>query len=471
MIALAGDLRKAARPRFGLILCAVAFGVAAQPAAAASVDEIEIRAEKLASGVRLIVARTPAVTSQEPRAYVASYVDFGTMDEQVPGEAHLIEHVLANSPASVPAPPAPSDAKSFEGNALTKPNHTSFVVVVSPNSLERWIHSRLSILGRRQDDAEVYRKEVGRVVAELNRARSGSYLAYKALHAMARGQPPRLTDEIAWTERVVEARVRDTIRHKYRPSSGVLVVAGDIDPERTIAIARAAEQRLRLEPEPKAVPARRDPQLRGGLSRVIRSQNLGTATVAGLAWPQPSAGSRDFLAFLIADQLMLGGRTDPTKVQRSDASPLATRLNASLGATGVEDARDPMWGAPPMADLDPSLYVVQFSSQRNLEPKQVRAAASSALRQIRRTGLSDARIEEAREALAKFYEAWLLEPTYRILADHLAAFAFDGRNPEEVKRIPAMIRGIAPDAVRRAFDRHLLRSEPLVVVLPPAAVK
>jgi hypothetical protein len=53
----------------------------------------------------------------------------------------------------------------------------------------------------------------------------------------------------------------------------------------------------------------------------------------------------------------------------------------------------------------------------------------------------------------------------RVLADHLTAYVASGRDPEQVKNIPAQIRGVRPAAVRDAFDRYLMRVPANVVIV------
>jgi hypothetical protein len=101
-----------------------------------------------------------------------------------------------------------------------------------------------------------------------------------------------------------------------------------------------------------------------------------------------------------------------------------------------------------------------------LTASDVRDSVNAALRDIRRNAMSDEAIDTAKESLASFYEQWFFEPTYRILGDHLMAYAATGRDPNRVKLIPHEIRRVKPSEVRRAFDRYLLKAKSNVVILP-----
>jgi predicted Zn-dependent peptidase len=148
---------------------------------------------------------------------------------------------------------------------------------------------------------------------------------------------------------------------------------------------------------------------------------------------------------------------------------MGTELKASLAGQDIWDGRQATWGAPPLSENGPSIYVVTFMTDRLLVPGDVGQAMAKAFRHIRAAALSDAAIRDAREKLAAFYETWMFEPTYRILADHLAASTFAGRDPAEVKNITARLRAVKANDVRRVFDKYLLRPRPLLIVLPPNA--
>jgi hypothetical protein len=172
---------------------------------------------------------------------------------------------------------------------------------------------------------------------------------------------------------------------------------------------------------------------------------------------------------LVADELLLGRGQAVDDPVRSDSSPIAVRLAHRLGGNAFWDGRAGMWAAPEVVDTGPGLHAIIFNTQQNLTPDQVREGVSAALREIRGNAMSDAEIVSAREALARFYQRWFFEPTYRIFSDHLMGYLATGRDPELVKRIPDQIRRVQPEAVRSAVDRYLLRVEPLVVILPRGA--
>jgi hypothetical protein len=203
---------------------------------------------------------------------------------------------------------------------------------------------------------------------------------------------------------------------------------------------------------------------------VIEHQNRSTHYVVGVSWPKPRLGDPDQIPLLIADQLLLGrgGSTeDPT---RSDSSAIAIRLARMLGGSSFSDGRAGKWAAPDLVDTDLGVYAILFNTDRSLTVRQVRENVARGLKDIRKNAMTDEDIELARESLASFYERWFFEPTYRVLADHLMAYAATGRNPEDIKSIPSRIRQVKPSAVRDAFNRSFLKTRSNIVILPPEQI-
>jgi predicted Zn-dependent peptidase len=384
------------------------------------------------------------------------------------GWAHLMEHVVANNKSTIAGPPRPEGIYYIEGNALTRPYYTSFVSVLPPGGLlAPTIHSRMARAGRADSDSTVFATQVGRVLAELERDESGQYPAYKALVALATNRSPRIADELELIRKTGQHDLAAAIVPIYRPDNALFVIAGDIDLDSTRALVHEAERQLGLTEVRSAGPLpRMKPTLRTGLSALVKDQNHTTHNIIGVAWPKPSLGDPDQLPLLIADQLMLGRGEAIDDPVRSEQAPMSIQLAKSLGGFAFWDGRSGKWGAPDIVDTGPSVMAIVFNTDSVLTIERVRTSVTDALRNVRRDAMSGADIERARESLASFYERWFFEPTYRILADHLVAYAATGRDPEEVKMIPSQIRRVRSSAVRAAFDRYLLKVQPDVVILP-----
>lgn len=440
----------------------------AETPAFAAVREISIFSETLPSGYRVVIARTPPVAGRAPRIYVGSYVLHGSMQETQAGLAHLMEHVVANNRTTITGPRRPDSVNYFEGNALTRPFYTSFVSVLPAPLLASTVHSRMARAGRAENDSTVFATQVGRVLAELERDMNGQFPAYKSLVAITTGQSPRLSEEldlIRATKRDALAAIIDKI---YKPKNAVIVVAGDLNIDSTRVIIHEADARLGLgELHAGLLAKEKSPTFRLNQSAVIEHQNRTKRYVVAVGWAKPALGDRDQFALLVADELLLGHGDSVEDPTRNQSSPAAIRLARSLGGSSFWDGRAGSWGAPDLVDTGPGLNAIVFSTDGDLTTSQVRDSVTNMLRDIRRSGMSDESINSVKESLASFYERWFFEPTYRILADHLMAYAVSGRDPNEVKLIPSRIRELKPAAVRSAFDRYFINAPLNVVILPP----
>lgn len=457
------------------VIVAGIFGVAGctrpvvDTAPSPAVAQIQIVSETLPSGYRVVIAKTPAVAGRAPRVYVGSYVLHGSMEDDPFGWAHLMEHIVANNRSTIAGPPRPQGVNAFEGNALTRPYYTSFVTVIPPALLASTIHSRMARAGRAENDTAVFTAQVGRVLTELERDMTFRFPAYKSLVALALGKSPRIADEltlISNTDRVELGKAMDPM---YRPNNALLVVTGDLDVDSVRTFVHDAERRLKLDEIRSATPLVRPVvTMKMNQSAVIPDQNKTGHYLVAIGWRKPSLGGRDQLALAVADQLLLGRDTSVSDPARSDSSALAVRLAKSLGGSSFWDGRAGTWGAPDLVDIGPGIEAIVFMTDRKLTVGEVRDNVSAALRDIRRNAMSDAEVNAAREGLASFHERWFFEPNYRVLSEHLMAYAATGRNPEKVKELPSQIRRVRASDVRAALDRYLIGAESDVVILPPA---
>jgi predicted Zn-dependent peptidase len=379
-----------------------------------------------------------------------------------------MEHIVANNRSAVAGPPRPQGVNALEGNALTRPYYTSFVTVIPPALLASTIHTRMARAGRVENDSTEFATQVGRVLTELERDESFRFLAYKSVVAIARGESPRIADELGVIRNTGRMDLAKAMAPIYRPDNAVLVVAGDLDIDSTRAMVHQSEQRLGWGP-----PAHGDDSfqpsapLRMNQSAVIPDQNKTGHYVVAIGWAKPSLGHRDQLSLAVANQLLLGRDTSVADPSRSDSSAIALRLARSLGGASFWDGRAGSWGAPDLVDVGPGIEAIVFTTDRKITVDEVRDSVNAALKDIRNSAMTDADIRAARESLASFHERWFFEPYYRIISDYLMAYGVAGRDPRDVKKLPDEIRNVAPSQVRSAFDRYLLHAPSDIVILPP----
>src|SRR6185503_16396642 len=116
------------------------------------------------------------------------------------------------------------------------------------------------------------------------------------------------------------------------PDNALLVIAGDIDVDSTVRLVRQRLSSFSSRPGPQPALGR-SMAPRGPL--LIVQDSLVSSTNVGLVFPAPPRNSPDFLAYLVVDQLLFGGRrevTDSAYFARSLGTSLGHRLVAALDA-------------------------------------------------------------------------------------------------------------------------------------------
>jgi predicted Zn-dependent peptidase len=311
---------------------------------------------------------------------------------------------------------------------------------------------------------------VGRVASELER-QVGAEVEHgpdpvALLERAFRGPRPSAAERIPMVRSYLPESSFAAIDSFYRPGNALLVVAGDLELEEASALVKG-----RL----AALPARA-----GGVGRpsppfvpyagpiVARSSRVYGVRVA-LGLQAPERESPEFLAFLVLDQLLLGGRagfTQPQEIVRSASAPLARRLAAALGAVDISDGRS-YREAPPFLSLgSPSYMKAVFSAPEEHAVAKVEAAITTALDEIR-AETTDADIAQAKSELADFLSRWMLLPDLPVLGDLLAGFVFIDGDPARLNRLRSEIEAVEPSAVRALLDRYRQDLPPrLAVVLP-----
>jgi len=424
-----------------------------------------------ANGMRAVIARTPAVADRAPRAFIGLYLRYGVFAAARPELAHLVEHVTANNAPLTVNYTMPPNVTAYGSNAMTRADFMSFWRTVDPALVPIMIPNRANRVAGVRNDSVIFVREVGRVAAETERkiariAANGPLVSDVLPNAFfgPRIGLPALLDSIRGFER---ATVLAQIERYVRPDNAVLVIAGDVDIDTTLA---EVVKHLPAYPARGAMPGVHGPPFvayRGPV--VVRDEHVTGARI-GIGFEVPSRTNEDYTAYLILDQFLMGGRqldSDSAQVTRVLDSPLGRHLVASLGASNIGDGVSYDTDPPPLAIASPSYFAAYFDMPRAMPSDSIAAITLRAVRAALTTDLTDAAIADAKRQLARFYERWFLSPTLLALADHLAAFALIDNQPSRLNRLASEIDAVSPDRVRRLARWYQQRGHVrLAIVLP-----
>jgi zinc protease len=229
-----------------------------------------VRREVLSNGLTLLAQRDPTA----PAVAVVSHVRAGFFDEpdaQV-GVSHVLEHMLFKGTPTRGVGAIAQETKAAGGylNASTSYDHTTYYTVLPATSLPVALDLQSDALRRSLIDPEELRRELRVIIEEAKRKldQPGA-VAAETLHALLFDRH-RIRRWRIGTESHLAAMTHQEIvayyRSRYVPGRTIVAMAGDLDPEAAIGMARdlfggwpAAEPGL--DPSP-AEPPRREVRTR-----------------------------------------------------------------------------------------------------------------------------------------------------------------------------------------------------------------
>ena len=235
-----------------------------------------VRREVLSNGLTILAQRDPAA----PAVAVVSQVRAGFFDEpdaQV-GVSHVLEHMLFKGTPTRGVGAIARETKAAGGylNAATSYDHTTYYTVLPAASLPVALDLQSDALRRSLIDPEELRRELRVIIEEAKRKldQPGA-VAAETLHTLLFDRH-RIRRWRIGTESQLAAMTRQEIvgyyRSRYVPGRTIVAMAGDLDPDAAIGMARdlfggwpAAEPGR--DPSPQEPPRRevRTRTLRGDL--------------------------------------------------------------------------------------------------------------------------------------------------------------------------------------------------------------
>ena len=201
-----------------------------------------VHEHQLANGLKILVKpdqRAPILTSQVWYRIGSSY-EYGGLT----GVSHLLEHMMFQGTERL----APGEfsriiaANGGEENAFTGRDYTAYYQNLASDRLEIAFELEAERMRHLKLNESEFLKEL-EVVKEERRMRTDDdpqALTYERFSATAYDASPYRNPVIGWPsdlEQLSLADVRDWYRQWYAPNNAILVVAGDVDPERVFALA------------------------------------------------------------------------------------------------------------------------------------------------------------------------------------------------------------------------------------------
>jgi zinc protease len=408
-----------------------------------------VRKEVLDNGLTLLVQPDHSA----PVVAVVTHVKAGFFDEpdRWTGISHVLEHMFFKGTPRRGVGAIARETKSAGGylNASTSYDHTTYFTVLPASGLETALDIQADALCNSVIDGGELARELQVIIQEAKRKLdTPSAVAYETLHEVMfdrhrirrwrighEDQLARLTREDVWAY----------YRSRYVPERTIVAIVGDVDPDRALALARAAYggwpaaagavDRSPEEPQRRQVRTR---TLRGDVSQA---------------------------------ELVLGWRAVPPLHPDSPALDLAAAvLGSGRGSWLYRTLREPgivTWAAS--HHYAPTELGV-FTISAELGSDRVEAAVGGIAETVARLALTGPRDEDLERARTLVRARW----ARRLECMEGRASALAGAEALEdvglLDREYARLGEIGPSEVREAAARHLAPDAVAGVVYQPSGV-
>jgi len=308
----------------------------------------QIARTTLANGLRVVLAPDPSA----PVVGVAVYYDVGIRSEPEgrTGFAHLFEHLMFQGSANVGKTEHFTHVQSAGGtlNGSTHLDYTNYYEILPSGALELALFleaDRMRSVRLTQENLEnqvaVVQEEIR--VNVLNRPYGG--FPWLTL-------PPALFDtfpnahngygDFTDLEAATLDDARDFFDKYYAPANAVLSVAGDLDPDRTLAMIERhfGDIPARVVTPP---PSFAEPPLTQ-VRRATHHDRLAPQPALAVGWrlPDPLAEMDAFLPYVLLAEVLSDGDASRLEQRLVQRDHLVTEVQAGIGVMGSAlDARDP----------------------------------------------------------------------------------------------------------------------------------
>jgi zinc protease len=402
----------------------------------------------LANGLTVLVHEDHSA----PVAAVVTYVKAGYFDEtdDVVGIAHVLEHMYFKGTPTRGVGEIAKQTKASGGylNAATIYDHTSYYAVLPIEGFDAGLAIQADAYANSLIEADELRRELEVIIEEAKRKEDNpravtTETLYELLHDRHRIRRWRIGRE-APLRALRREQLVAFYRNHYRPSNTILVVAGDVDPGRTLARIEAlygalpdgAVARVPGEQE-VAPPGRRYRERAGDIAE----------TQLGFGWRTPGTRHADTAPLDLAAGVLSSGRAS-----RLYRAVRERRLASSVSAYNY-------------TPTDLGVFVVHADGPSDRAPQAARAMWSE-VRALREDGVGASDLQRAQRL---FESRWLrrletMEGQANFLAEWEALGSWRWADDYAHRMLTA-----TPQEVTEAARRHLSPDQASLMVYRPAS--
>ncbi|SDM23433.1 zinc protease [Oryzisolibacter propanilivorax] len=415
---------------------------------------------QLANGMQLIVQPD----RRAPTAVHMVWLRVGSMDEVdgTSGVAHALEHMMFKGTKDVPPGEFSRRVAALGGqeNAFTSRDYTGYYQQIPAERLADVMQLEADRFAHNQWPDEEFTREI-EVVKEERRMRTDDQpraAMIEQLYASTFIASPYRRPVVGWMsdlDAMTPQDVRDFHARWYVPANAVIVVAGDVEPQRVLALAQQTYGRIPPGPVPVRKP-REEPEQKG-IRRIDFKAPADQAYVA-LAFRAPrlervqelTASDRDALALLALSAVLSG--YDGARLQRA----------LTQGADRVADSAD---SGASVVGRGPALFLLTGVPAAGKNAQDVERALRAEVARVAREGIGA-------DELARVTTQWAASTIYardslQSQASDLGSNWVQGLPLDADDRLLQLLRGVTPAEVQSVAARWFGDDQLTVATLVP----
>ncbi|MDO9007547.1 MAG: pitrilysin family protein [Thiobacillus sp.] len=413
----------------------------------------------LDNGMRVIVQedhRAPVMVSQV-------WYRAGSMDEfnGTTGVAHVLEHMMFKGTQAVPPGEFSKKIAAAGGreNAFTSRDHTAYFQQMQKDRLELAMQLEADRMTNLVISDELFAKEI-QVVMEERRLRTDDQpqsVVYERLMASAYQTHPYRRPIIGWMDdlqNMTGQDARDWYARWYAPNNATLVVAGDVQADAVVALAKKYFGGLPARALPERKPQLEPVQV--GDKRIVVKAPAQLPYLL-MAWHAPVLKDWQKDTTPYALQILAGvlSGNDSARLQKSLVKTRQVAVNASAGYDPVSRG--------------PGMFMIDATPAPGKSVAMLEQAIRSELERVQREGISAAELArvKAQVIAADVYQ----RDSLFYQAMQLGEYAIAGLPPEALARRVDKLRAVTARDVQAAAQQWLKDDQLSVAELDPQTLK
>lgn len=440
------------RHRFLVSALALLLPAAGALAATPPAPGAEIVSRTLDNGLQIVVWPDRDI----PNVALYTFYKVGGRNEYpgITGIAHYFEHMMFNGTKR--RKPGEFDremeAAGGSNNAYTSSDLTVYQDWFPASALETIFDLEGDRMANLDFDPKVVESERGVVYSERRtRVDNDNFGAlFEQLTATAYVAHPYQFPVIGWPSDIESwtiEQLRDFYRTYYAPNNAVMLVVGDVEPERVFALAAKHIGPIPAQPAPRAITTV-EPEQQGERRLVVHKD--AQVSMLGMAWHATRAADADAPALELLAGILAQGNS--------------SRLNQRLVEREQAAVNVGSFFRP---GFDPSLFLVYAVVPPGGDVARTEALIDEELALVVEQGVTEAELAKARnQRLAAF---WRSQATIAGKAQALGSYQVFHGDYRKLFDAPAQYAAVSADDLKRVAAKYLQKRNRTVGSLLPTA--